>query len=321
VAKEKKQVEKDKSKKDTKPQFTALEKDYIQRYSNMGVLNYKRDPTWFKTKVKLFRYDPTKEARPHYEEYEVPYEEGARIYTVLKYIREELGKDVAYRVSCRQRMCGGCAVTVNGEPKLICWDEALPEMTIEPLDNFPVVRDLVIDRKDYDLRMGRVPRLERIASPRSIPREIKAKDFEVIPPTDMNPYAWICIECLACTAACPVTKVALGRFAGPAIINKIAQFAFDPRDKMARMPDAFFAEIYDCTTCRKCEEVCPVKIAMPNRMEITIEKLRELMTSQGVGPYPEHIEFANEAKKTGRVIVKREKTLLESIPEEVVQAK
>jgi hypothetical protein len=45
------------------------------------------------------------------------------------------------------------------------------------------------------------------------------------------------------------------------------------------------------------------------------------MSSHGVGPFPEHIEFANQAKETGRVIVKRGKTLLESIPEEVVQAK
>jgi fumarate reductase (CoM/CoB) subunit B len=270
-----------------------------------------------KAKVRLFRYDPTKEERPRYEEYEVPYEDGARIYYVLKYIREDLGKDVAYRSSCRQRICGQCAILVNGEPKLACWDETLPEMTIEPIPNFPVIRDLVIDRRDYDLRMGRVPRLERFERARPIPSKITSADIEKIPPGEENPFLWQCIECLACVSVCPVSAVAMGRFSGPAAINKIAQFAFDPRDKMARMPDAFYANIYDCTTCKRCEEVCPVNISMPDRIELTIEKLRSLMATEGVGPLPEHLEFGKNAWETGRVILKREETLLERLPEEV----
>jgi fumarate reductase (CoM/CoB) subunit B len=83
------------------------------------------------------------------------------------------------------------------------------------------------------------------------------------------------------------------------------------------MPDAFYANVYDCTTCKRCEEVCPVNISMPDRIELTIEKLRSLMATEGVGPLPEQLEFGKNAWETGRVILKREKTLLESLPLEV----
>jgi fumarate reductase (CoM/CoB) subunit B len=280
----------------------------------------KAKPELLTTKVKLFRYDPAKDERPRYENYEVQYEEGARIYSVLEYLRNELGVDLARRTSCKQRICGQCAVLVNGEPKLPCWDEALPEMTIEPLPNFPVIKDLVIDRREYDRRIQTTkPVLERLREPRRVPDIITVDDIEKLRPSEVanRNLPVLCIECLSCVSVCPVSDVGLGRFAGPAALNRLAQFAYDPRDKMTRMPDAFFHHIYDCTTCKQCEEVCPVNLAMPDRIEVTVEKLRALMATEGVGPLPEHLEFGKNAWETGRVILKRETTLLESLPEEV----
>jgi len=115
-----------------------------------------------KVTVKVFRYDPSRDKEPRYETYEVPYFEGMRVLDVLLYIVDYLGEDIAFRWSCGSARCGTCAMLVNGKPKLTCFEPAEKEMVIEPLPNFPIIRDLVVDTSGYYKRLlNFIPYLKR----------------------------------------------------------------------------------------------------------------------------------------------------------------
>ncbi|MCC7016751.1 MAG: 2Fe-2S iron-sulfur cluster binding domain-containing protein, partial [Rhodospirillales bacterium] len=109
-----------------------------------------------KIRVRIRRFDPEADQAPRYESYEVPRTPRMRIMDVLDYVYETEAVDFGYRWLCGTRKCGTCAVNVNGSPKLACWDEAEPEMTIEPLSNLPLVRDLVTSRDPYEAFLAKL---------------------------------------------------------------------------------------------------------------------------------------------------------------------
>ncbi|MGB6538078.1 MAG: 2Fe-2S iron-sulfur cluster-binding protein [Xanthobacteraceae bacterium] len=207
--------------------------------------------------ARICRFDPTRDAKPRYDSYKVPYSRLMRVLDVLNYISEELEEDLAYRWFCGVKKCGTCAVRVNGREVLACWEAAEPEMIIEPLRHAPVVRDLVVDRTDYErLVTSMVPWLERTEPYSGFPERLSH--------LDMKPVATAldCLSCLACFSACPVLDLgAETNFSGPAPLVQFAQVALDPRDGMNRgQMSVDLAGIFNCVSCYKCEEACPVGI-------------------------------------------------------------
>ncbi len=242
-------------------------------------------------RLTVFRFDTTVDKEPRYETYEVPYSAGDRILDVLIRVREDLGKDLAFRWSCRNRICGSCGIFVNDEPKLLCWDEALPEMKIEPLPHFPVIKDLVVDRSLYDARIQKMqPYLE--------PRELRPTTGEISPETlyNLKPEETRlavkfqeCIECLLCVSVCPVTDGGRAQYPGPAALTRLAHYTFDPRDNLPRVELAFNQHIYDCIRCYSCEKVCPVKIPVVTGIS-RIERLAKKSSRQDSKHLREMIE-------------------------------
>ena len=85
-----------------------------------------------------------------------------RVLDALNFIAENQAGDLAYRWFCGSKMCGTCAVRMNGREVLACWEAVEPEMTIEPLRNLPVVRDLVVDRAPFERKVAELePWIER----------------------------------------------------------------------------------------------------------------------------------------------------------------
>jgi succinate dehydrogenase/fumarate reductase iron-sulfur protein len=236
-------------------------------------------------KVRIFRYDPSKDERPRYETYEVPYilERGSdgreipmRIMAVLDYIRNELGVDIAYRATCGIGRCGTCGVLVNGEPKLACWDKAEKEMTIEPLPNLPIIRDLVVDRKPLEEQLKKVkPWIKRKKPYLKFPEEFTPEEIPML--NDVFKLGR-CLECGLCYAVCPLIEKS--SFVGPETITHLAKFTFDPRDGQEDRQTTAFSNVYYCTTCKRCSEVCPVEIDPLN----TNINLRSLLVERGNVP-------------------------------------
>jgi fumarate reductase (CoM/CoB) subunit B len=208
-------------------------------------------------RARIFRFDPSSDKEPRYVEYEVPYTRKMRVLDVLNYIAEDLEEDIAYRWFCGVKKCGTCAVRLNGREVLACWEPAEPHMLIEPLKHAPLIRDLVVDREPYEQLVFRLlPWLKRESAYAGFPERLSHRDMEPAV------HALDCLSCLACLSACPVLD--LGNetnFSGPAPLVQLAQTALDPRDSMDRGGLAHdIAGIFNCVSCYKCEEVCPVGI-------------------------------------------------------------
>src|SRR5918911_207789 len=110
--------------------------------------------------LRVSRYRPEVEAEPTFQEYEVPCRKDWVVLDALNYIKDNLDGTLSYRWSCRMGICGSCGMTVNGEPKLTCatflTDYAPGPIRVEPLKNFPVVRDLVIEMSDFLAKLPEV---------------------------------------------------------------------------------------------------------------------------------------------------------------------
>lgn len=246
-------------------------------------------------RARIFRFDPETDREPRYETYEVPWTPRMRILEVLDYVNEALAQDVAYRWFCGVKKCGTCALSVNGSPALACWEPAQAEMTIEPLRNLPVIRDLVTERAPYEALLSRL-------GPLLVRREPYGAFPESLSHTQMAPSAHLrdCIQCLACSAACPVLGQPDSGFAGPAPLVGLAELALDPRDSLDRAKlAAEVAQVFKCVSCYECERVCPAEIPIVSE---AIEPLKRRVSARGEGPGAHHARvFLDVVKAHGRL--------------------
>ncbi|MGA2988936.1 MAG: 2Fe-2S iron-sulfur cluster-binding protein [Candidatus Korobacteraceae bacterium] len=118
-------------------------------------------------RLKVFRFDPDTDAVPHYTNYSLPWTEGLTLLAAIRRIYETLDPGLGFRnYFCGRGLCSGCLMTVDGKTKHSCHVllDAEREYLVEPLKDYPVIRDLVVDygakRTDpesgrvYDIRVG-----------------------------------------------------------------------------------------------------------------------------------------------------------------------
>ena len=185
-----------------------------------------------KMKITVLRYRPEEDKEPWTQSFEVEYTHEMSLLEALNIIKDTQEPTLSFRWSCRMAICGSCGMMVNGTPKLACKtflrDYAGQEMLIEPLANFPIERDLVVDLSDF------IEKLERI-KPYIIPR----KDIPypgdrreyIQTPKELEKYRQfsMCINCGICYAACPQYKLNK-EFIGPAALTLLYRYNEDSRD-------------------------------------------------------------------------------------------
>src|SRR5262245_27872766 len=168
--------------------------------------------------LEVTRYRPEKEGAPTTQRYEAPLRRDWVVLDALNYIKDKEDGTLSFRWSCRMGVCGSCGMTVNGEPKLTCaaflTDYAPGPVRVEPLRNFPVVRDLVVEIGDFMAKLTHV-------KPWLIRRQLRPLtdgEYRQTPEEldEYKPYS-MCINCALCYAACPVYGLDPG-FVGPAAI-------------------------------------------------------------------------------------------------------
>ncbi len=214
-------------------------------------------------KFSVARYRPETDSEIHFQEFEVPYIHETSLLEALNYIKDFLEPELSFRWSCRMAVCGSCAMMVNGVPKLACKTflrdyDPNKVMVIEPLANFPVERDLVVDLSDL------IEKIERV-KPYIIPAE-KDKDKPLTEgylqtPQQMEMYRQFaqCINCGICYAACPQYKLNKN-FIGPAALTLLYRYNIDSRDAGARERMKIMSQeegVWSCTFVGYCSQVCP----------------------------------------------------------------
>lgn len=205
--------------------------------------------------VNILRFNPKTDEKPYYQKYNYEYKEGMTVLDILNYIYEEVDSSLSYSYSCRNGYCGICAVTVDGTPVLSCKKLASPKMIIEPLKSIRVIKDLVIDREEYEKRLPKLRLfLERRYKAKIQPEKINMANFEKFK------VASRCVECLACVSICPVYAKNQHLFLGPMGYVLEARHLYDQRDNLNRDILLNSEGIEICTGCGLCSEVCTHKV-------------------------------------------------------------
>ena len=210
--------------------------------------------------LQVARYRPEQEEAPTFDEYEVPLRKDWAVLDGLNYIKDELDGTLSYRWSCRMGICGSCGARVNGEPKLTCGtfltDYAPGPVRIEPLANFPIIRDLVVDLTDFLVKLGAV-------QPWLIRDEDKpVEEGEYLQtPAELDEYKQfsMCINCMLCYSACPVYGLD-DKFLGPAAIALAQRYNLDSRDEGADRRLTVLSQpegVWGCTFVGECSRACP----------------------------------------------------------------
>lgn len=213
--------------------------------------------------LEVFRYRPEEESVPSLQSYEVPYRKDWVILDALNYIKDNLDGSLSFRWSCRMGVCGSCGMMVNGTPALTCatfMEKLLPgPIRVEPLVNFPAVRDLVIEMDGFMEKLNRVkPWIIRDDE-----KPISEGEYLQTPDqlAEYKQYS-MCINCLLCYSACPIVGLEPG-FVGPAAIALAQRYNFDNRDQGNKERMDILSQddgIYECTFVGECSVVCPKSV-------------------------------------------------------------
>ncbi len=211
---------------------------------------------------EVLRYDPGKDRTPHFEQYSVPVTKGMTVLDGLHWIKEHRDPTLSWRSSCRMGVCGSCGMFINGLPRLACNNQIVhlhsDRITIKPLPNFDIIRDLIPDLETLFAKHRSVkPYL--IRKDKEEQNNPKGEYFQ----TEEELVSYIqfayCIKCGLCLSACPTVATSQD-YMGPQSLTQGWRYISDSRDEGAaqREPEMFSKNgIYRCHFAGACSQVCP----------------------------------------------------------------
>ena len=239
--------------------------------------------------LQVARYRPESDTESTFQEYEVPCPREWVVLDALNYVKDRLDGTLSYRWSCRMGICGSCGMMVNGEPKLTCAtflaDYADGRVRVEPLQNFPIVRDLVVEFGDFMRKLTRVkPWLIR-----QVEKPLSDGEYRQTP-QELEEYKQysMCINCMLCYAACPIYGLD-PKFIGPAAIALAQRYNLDGRDEGSQERLQILSEeegIWGCTFVGACTTVCPKHVDPAGaiqryKLEASVEWLKSFIMPRG----------------------------------------
>ena len=208
---------------------------------------------------RIYRWNPDDGKNPQVDTYYVDLEEsGPMLLDALIWIKSYIDPTLTFRRSCREGVCGSCAMNIDGVNTLACTkfiDEVKGEVRIYPLPHMPVVKDLVPDLSQIWAQYASIepwlksetppPERERVQSP-----EERARLDGL----------WECILCFCCTTSCPSYWWNGERYLGPAVLLQAHRWIADSRDeatgeRLDQLEDPF--RLYRCHTIMNCTRTCP----------------------------------------------------------------
>lgn len=223
---------------------------------------------------RILRYDPLKDKHPYFQDFHYENSEKKSILEALMDLRNEQDSTLSFRYSCREAVCGSCAMVINGKFDLAC-RARLDRMNssfivIEPLPNLEIEKDLVVNMDPFWEAIYNI-------EPYIHSEEKSPEKGYRIEERRMEKFLQFtnCIFCGSCYSACPVASRD-ERYLGPAALAKLYRFVKDPRDKR---PFSSWSKVnteggvWGCDTIFKCNEVCPKNVRPADAIEALKRKL------------------------------------------------
>ena len=223
---------------------------------------------------RIYRFDPDSGENPRLDVYTLDMADCApMVLDALIKIKNEIDPTLTFRRSCREGVCGSCAMNIDGTNTLACTkaiEDVKGDVAIYPLPHLPVVKDLVPDLTDAYAQLRLVePWLKSETPPpdrerRQSPQERAKLDG-----------LWECILCFCCTTSCPSYWWSGERYLGPAVLLQAYRWIADSRDeatgeRLDALEDPF--RLYRCHTIMNCTKTCP-KGLNPAKAIAEIKKL------------------------------------------------
>jgi len=214
------------------------------------------------TRVKTFeiyRYDPDTGRNPRLDSFEVDLDDcGPMVLDVLIWIKSKVDSTLTFRRSCREGICGSCAMNIDGTNWLACTrfvSDTRKRATIYPLNNMRITKDLVPDLTHVFAQYSLIE--PWLKSKTVAPETERLQSAEERRKLDGQ---WECILCFCCTSGCPSHWWNADRFLGPAVVLQAWRWLVDSRDeatgeRLDDLEDPF--RLYRCHTILNCTRTCP----------------------------------------------------------------
>ena len=211
--------------------------------------------------VTVYRFDPQKDTKHYHVIYNVPYLKGMTVLEALQYIMDELDPTLSLRYSCRFKVCGSCAMMINGTQRLACETQVSTlsnHIKVEPLAHFKVIKDLVVDIEPF---------LEKMTSIKPWVNQRTWPEPPQVTPKELERYlsASDCIWCGSCMSACPIVGTE-PYYLGPAPLTQLYRFNADERELVEEknlrllIADSDLSGVWRCHQIFACTTVCPKNI-------------------------------------------------------------
>jgi len=223
---------------------------------------------------RVYRWNPDDGKTPQVDSYEVDLDScGPMILDALIKIKNEIDPSLTFRRSCREGVCGSCAMNIDGTNTLACTkyvSDVAGEVKVYPLPHMPVVKDLVPDLTHVYAQYASIEPWLKAETP--APERERAQSPEERARLD---GLWECILCFSCSTSCPSYWWNGDRYLGPAILLQAYRWIADSRDeatgeRLDQLEDPF--RLYRCHTIMNCTKTCP-KSLNPAKAIAEIKKL------------------------------------------------
>jgi len=211
-------------------------------------------------KFNIYRWNPDDGQNPRVDTYEVNLDEcGPMVLDALIKIKNEIDPSLTFRRSCREGICGSCAMNIDGTNTLACTkgiDEVKGDVAIYPLPHMEVVKDLVPDLTNFYAQYASIQPWMQTETPVPSGRErLQSQEDR----TKLDGL-YECILCACCSTSCPSYWWNGDRYLGPAILLQAYRWLIDSRDeatgeRLDNLEDPF--RLYRCHTIMNCAKTCP----------------------------------------------------------------
>ena len=208
---------------------------------------------------RIYRYDPEGDGNPRWDTYFVDLDDcGPMVLDALIWIKSKIDPTLTFRRSCREGICGSCAMNIAGRNTIACtqgWDETNGVITVSPLPHMPVVKDLVPDLTNFYAQHAYVQPFLQTDTPEPEKEWRQSPDDR-----EKLDGLYECIMCACCSTSCPSYWWNGDKYLGPAALLHAYRWLIDSRDeetgeRLDALEDPF--KLYRCHTIMNCTQVCP----------------------------------------------------------------